>query len=136
MEATAYVDGHSFGECYTEGWKINTPIDKEAYKRYRFALDTQEDLIITNRSKSIALNLAMIDAKDYYNEPNMYFSYQFDFRGRIYPIQQHLNPQGKEEIKALGVGYILKNEPPRVISLCKVIGFNHFMFLRRILFNR
>lgn len=101
MVATDYVDGHSFGECYTDGWKINTPIDKEAYKRYRFALDTQEDLIITNRSKSIALNLAMIDAKDYYNEPNMYFSYQFDFRGRIYPIQQHLNPQGKEEIKAL-----------------------------------
>ena len=47
-----------------------------------------------------------------------------------------LYKRAKEEIKALGVGYILKNEPPRVISLCKVIGFNHFMFLRRILFNR
>ena len=41
-----------------------------------------------------------------------------------------LYKRAKEEIKALGVGYILKNEPPRVISLCKVIG------LRRILFNR
>ena len=101
MTATDYVNPKDFGECYTEGWKINTPIDKEDYKRYRFALETQEDLIITNRSKAIALNLAMIDAKDYYNEPHMYFSYQFDFRGRIYPIQQHLNPQGREEIKAL-----------------------------------
>ena len=101
MEATDYVKGSDYGECYTEGWKINTPIDKEAYKKYKQALDIQEGIIQINLSKAIALNLAMIDARDYLNEPNIYFSYQFDFRGRIYPIQQHLNPQGKEEIKAL-----------------------------------
>lgn len=101
MEATDYVKGSDYGECYTEGWKINTPIDKEAYKKYKQALDIQEGIIQINLSKAVALNLAMIDARDYLNEPNIYFSYQFDFRGRIYPIQQHLNPQGKEEIKAL-----------------------------------
>lgn len=101
MEATDYVKGSDYGECYTEGWKINTPIDKEAYKKYKQALDVQEGIIQINLSKAVALNLAMIDARDYLNEPNIYFSYQFDFRGRIYPIQQHLNPQGKEEIKAL-----------------------------------
>lgn len=41
-----------------------------------------------------------------------------------------------EEIKTLGVGYILKNEPKRVISFCKVIGFNHFMTIRRLLLRR
>lgn len=101
MEATDYVKGSDYGECYTDGWKINTPIDKEAYKKYKQALDVQEGIIQINLSKAIALNLAMIDARDYLNEPNIYFSYQFDFRGRIYPVQQHLNPQGKEEIKAL-----------------------------------
>ena len=101
MEATDYVKGSDYGECYTDGWKIATPIDKEGYKKYKQALDVQEGIIQINLSKAVALNLAMIDARDYLNEPNIYFSYQFDFRGRIYPVQQHLNPQGKEEIKAL-----------------------------------
>ena len=101
MIPTDYVKGSDYGECYSDGWKIGTPIDKEAYKKYKHDLDTQEGIIQINMSKAIALNLAMIDARDYLNEPNIYFSYQFDFRGRIYPIQQHLNPQGKEEIKAL-----------------------------------
>lgn len=101
MVAEDFIKGSDFGLCYADGWKANTPIDKEEYKRYRRALDSQEERIVVNNSKSIALNLAMIDAKDYYQEPNIYFSYQFDFRGRIYPVQQHLNPQGKDEVKAL-----------------------------------
>lgn len=139
MEATDYVKGSDYGECYTEGWKINTPIDKEAYKKYRQAIDVQEGIIQINLSKAVALNLAMIDARDYLNEPNIYFSYQFDFRGRIYPIQQHLNPQGKEEIKALlefSNGYPIKTDEELywfMIHGANCYGFDKLEYDERII---
>ena len=33
MIPTDYVKGSDYGECYTDGWKIGTTIDKEAYKK-------------------------------------------------------------------------------------------------------
>jgi len=44
-------------------------------------------------------NLILFNAREYLDEEEFYFSYQYDFRGRIYPIQQHLQPQGKGEVK-------------------------------------
>ena len=53
--------------------------------------------------------------------------------GNQYPA---LYDRAKIEVKSLGVGYILKNEPARVIRICKWFGFETFMKIRNILFRR
>jgi DNA-directed RNA polymerase len=40
-------------------------------------------------------------AKKFLEEPEIYFCYQMDWRGRIYPIQTGLNPQADDTSKAL-----------------------------------
>lgn len=53
--------------------------------------------------------------------------------GNMYP---ELYKKAKQEIKKLGVGYVLRNEPKRVIEICKIIGFDNFMKIRKTLFKR
>jgi len=111
--AEDYVDITRYGDIHTEGKYFGLPKDKQMYKEWYKATEIQKEVILVNRSKAISVNLAMIDAKRYVNEPEIYFSYQADSRGRIYPIQQHLNPQSKSEIKALlefGEGVPIENE--------------------------
>lgn len=102
QQAEDYVNASDYGALHPPDHKYGgTPATKEGYKKWYTAIEQQKERIVVNRSKAIALNLAMIDAKTYKDEPEIYFSYQLDFRGRIYPVQQHLNPQGKGEMKAL-----------------------------------
>ena len=108
-----YVKVEDYGEIITEGKLAGLPKDKVMYKEWYKAKELQANKIVINNGKAITLNLAMIDARRYYDEPEIYFSYQSDFRGRIYPVQQHLNPQSKGEIKALlefGNGYPIEND--------------------------
>lgn len=58
------------------------------------------------------------------------FAYMY---GNIYP---DLYKKVKNEIKEIGVGYVLKNEPIRVRKICKFIGFDAFMIMRKFFFNR
>lgn len=53
--------------------------------------------------------------------------------GNQYPA---LYERARQEVKSLGVGYILKSEPERVKQICKWIGFENFMKLRKIFFKR
>lgn len=53
--------------------------------------------------------------------------------GNLYP---NLYTCAKEEIENLSVGYILRNEPCRVKLICKFIGFDNFMILRKLILNR
>ncbi len=53
--------------------------------------------------------------------------------GNQYP---DLYKRAKEEVNNLGVGYVLKNEPYRVKRICKIIGFENFMTIRKILLKR
>lgn len=101
QEASDYVKASDYGELHTEGKHIGTPIDKQAYKRWYAAVEVQKEHIITNMSKAIGLYLALKDAKEYKEYDKIWFSYQADFRGRIYPIQQHFNPQHKGSLKAM-----------------------------------
>lgn len=113
QRAEDYVDARDYGDIHTEGKYEGMPKDRDAYKRWYKATEEQKETILVNRSKAISLNLAMIDAREYLDEPSIYFSYQADFRGRIYPVQQHLNPQSKGEIKALlefGEGVPIENK--------------------------
>lgn len=53
------------------------------------------------RSQRLALAQIVYTACRYKEEPRLYFPCQFDFRGRIYYVPEHLNPQGSDYAKAL-----------------------------------
>lgn len=53
--------------------------------------------------------------------------------GNQYPA---LFERARQEVKSLGIGYVLKSEPERVKQICKWIGFENFMKIRKILFKR
>lgn len=101
QEPEDYINPHLYGEIQTEGKYKGLPVDKKQMRKYFKDLEDQRDLIISNAGKAIMMNLVLYNAKEYLDEEQFYFSYQYDFRGRIYPIQQHLQPQGKGEVKAL-----------------------------------
>jgi DNA-directed RNA polymerase len=113
QEPEDYINVHNYGEIHTEGKLKGLPVDKSKIRKYFKDIDAQQDLINSNVGKAILLNLVLTDAERYLEEEEFYFSYQFDFRGRIYPIQQHLQPQSKSEVKALlefADGYPIENE--------------------------
>jgi DNA-directed RNA polymerase len=101
QEPEDYVNVHDYGEVQTEGQYRGLPVDHSEMCSYLRAIDKQEDLILANLGKAVMLNLILFNAKEYLEEEEFYFSYQYDFRGRIYPIQQHLQPQSKGEVKSL-----------------------------------
>lgn len=53
------------------------------------------------RSQRVALAQIIYTAGKYKEQPKMYFPCQFDFRGRVYYVPEHLNPQGSDYAKAL-----------------------------------
>ncbi len=125
QQAEDYIDISNYGEIHSEGKYLGLPKDKAMYKQWYKAMELQKEVILINRSKAISMNLAMIDATTYVNEPEIYFSYQADSRGRFYPVQQHLNPQSRGEIKALlefGDGVPIENEEQ--LRWFKIFGAN------------
>lgn len=113
QEASDYVKASDYGEVFTEGKYEGYPISREDYKQWYKASEIQKEKILVNRSKAIMLFLALADAKTYLDYEAIYFSYQACFRGRLYPVQQHLNPQLKGNIKALlefADGVAIENE--------------------------
>lgn len=76
-------------------------LNDEDYDRYYRDKTHQEGVIekiIGNRySYMFAIDLA----KRYQSYKRFYFTYQFDYRYRLYPLQQHLNPQQNGNLKAL-----------------------------------
>ena len=101
MEPEDYINPHNYGELHKEGKLKGLPTDKKMIRKYHKDIEDQRDICLANRGKAIMLHLVLDNAKEYLDEAEFFFSYQFDFRGRIYPIQQHLQPQGGGEVKAL-----------------------------------
>lgn len=75
-------------------------IDKDAYKRWFKDKEVQLKKLEAIRSKRIMFLLAYNLANEYRKRDTMYFTYNTDFRGRLYPIQQILNPQSTGAVKA------------------------------------
>lgn len=73
---------------------------KEDYKRWFTDKEIQLKKLEANRSKRIMFTLAHNIATEYRDREKMYFSYNTDFRGRLYPIQQILNPQSTGAVKS------------------------------------
>lgn len=102
LDARDFVNEADYGEYeYSKIDKIPVFKDKKRGRQYWVTRRAQEDLCTASNSKAMMMNLVLYNAKEYLDEPKIYFSYQFDFRGRIYPIQQHLQPQGSGAVKAL-----------------------------------
>jgi len=101
LEPEDFINIYNYGEINTTGSYKGLPKDKKMMRKYFKDLEAQRDITISNTGKAIMTNLVLFNAKEYVDEDEFYFSYQYDFRGRIYPIQQHLQPQGKGEVKAL-----------------------------------
>lgn len=62
----------------------------------------------------------------------MFTSFIYTY-GNLYP---NLYRRAKQKIEDVGVGYVLKHEPRRVINICKIIGFDNFMRLRKFILKR
>ncbi len=56
---------------------------------------------IVNRSKRLMFSKILYLADKFKDEPEIYFPHMLDFRGRVYPIPNFLNPQGTDLAKAL-----------------------------------
>jgi DNA-directed RNA polymerase len=70
----------------------------KAWKREAEAVETRRR---TARGKRIALSFQLNMAKQFKNEPEIFFVYTMDFRGRVYPVQSYMNPQGDDVSKSL-----------------------------------
>lgn len=101
LEPEDFINIHNYGEINKDGNYKGLPVDPKMTRKYFKDIEEQKDIILSIKGKSFMLNMVMYNTKEYLNEDEIYFSYQYDFRGRIYPIQQHLQPQGKGEVKAL-----------------------------------
>jgi len=75
-------------------------IDVKDYRRWYRDKEIQLKKLEANRSKRIMFLLAHSIAEEYKDRDVMYFTYNTDFRGRLYPIQQILNPQSTGSVKA------------------------------------
>jgi DNA-directed RNA polymerase len=102
LEAEDFVSPYNYDcEIWLDGKYKGLPKEKDKMLKYFRDIEEQNKLIIANRGKAIMTNLVLNNAEEYLDMDRIYFSYQFDFRGRIYPIQQHLQPQGDGKVKAL-----------------------------------
>ena len=97
MVANDLITKADYGEIGDDGKFVH----KEDKVRWLKAVKEQEDRIITIESKRLQYKLALQVAERYKKYERFYFSYQVDFRGRLYPIQQFLNPQTSDNIKPL-----------------------------------
>jgi DNA-directed RNA polymerase len=90
------VPREKYGPVDEKGYHINTP----DYKRWFSDKEVQLKKLEAIRSKRIMFMLAHNIAKEYAEREQMYFTYNTDFRGRLYPIQQILNPQSTGAVKS------------------------------------
>jgi DNA-directed RNA polymerase len=84
---------------------------------------------IRQRSKFLSLKKKLQVAKKFVDEECMYFVYSLDFRGRVYPAQVYLTPQGDDSTKALltfAEGKKLDNESGAWLALhgSNLFGFD------------
>lgn len=97
--------------------------DEEKY-RWLKAIEEQEIRIDRINSKRLAFSLALQLANYYSKEERFYFTYQVDFRSRLYPMQQHLNPQTTGQVKPMLEFANAKPLTPDGVYWLKIHGAN------------
>jgi len=103
----------------------------EDKKKWLRALDDQENKIKRIESKRLGYKMAMEVATKFKKYEKIYFSYSLDFRSRLYPMQNFLNPQSSDNIKCMlefAEGQILT---PSGVKWLKIHGANCYGYDKR-----
>jgi len=138
MEPEDYINPHNYGNIHKDGPKKGLPTEKAMWRKRFVDIEHQRDICISNNGKALMQNMIMANAREYLNEEKFYFSYQYDSRGRIYPIQQHLQPQGSGCIKSLlefATGSKIETEEQHrwfLIHGANTYGFDKLLYEDRI----
>ena len=118
------VKPETFGEVYkvvdSRGIERTKHVNKEDYKAYYTIREKTLAKLEANNSNRVMFQLAIKLATDFSKYKHFYFSYTMDFRGRLYPVQQILNPQSHSRVKALlefGEGVIASDEGIKWIKI-------------------
>ena len=83
------------------GKPLDVDTNPEAKKAWKRAVTDVKTANIQRTSRIIQTAKIEAIANKFKDEPAIYFPYQMDFRGRVYPIPMFLNPQGPDHAKAL-----------------------------------
>ena len=89
------------------------------------------------RSKRIAVEIKLFIARKMRPEPHMYFVWTLDWRGRMYPVQQFVNPQTDDSGRALlefAEGKVLGEEGAFWLAVhgANTFGFDKTSFEERV----
>lgn len=95
------VDPEHYGPVYLNAQGRVRHVNRADYKAYYTAKEKTLAKLEAMNSKRVMFRLAINLAKEFSKYEHFYFSYSIDFRGRLYPIQQILNPQSNSNVKAL-----------------------------------
>ena len=91
------IKKENYGEVDENGMFIDT----KNFVRYLKDYEDKVNEININVSNCISLNLILKEYENYKHLDKFHFTYQYDFRGRIYPAQNHINTQGNDLMKAV-----------------------------------
>jgi len=117
------------------------PLDMDTNEKAKFQWRKQASIAYTEnirqRSKFLSLKKKLNVAKKFVDEKEIYFVYSLDFRGRVYPAQVYLNPQGDDCTKALltfAEGKKLDNESGAWLALhgSNLFGFDKATLEKRV----
>lgn len=78
------------------------PEQVEEFKQWKIDAAKRHAENGANRSRRVAVGMALHAAQQMVTFDRMYFPHYIDFRGRIYPFCSDLSPQGNDFSKALG----------------------------------
>lgn len=91
------IKKENYGEIDENGMFIDT----KNFVRYLKDYEDKVNEININVSNCIGLNLILKEYENYKHLDKFHFTYQYDFRGRIYPAQNHINTQGNDLMKSV-----------------------------------
>jgi DNA-directed RNA polymerase len=120
-------------EGKVDEWKKE---DEEGYRRWckRAAQVHRENARLFSKRLSCGTKLSLAER---YRGDTIYFPHQMDFRGRVYPIPAHLNPQGDDLAKALlqfaqGKPLTADGVPWLMVHVANCFGVDKVSFEERI----
>ena len=115
-----------------------TPYQKEVIKRWKQETYETHKKNVTQRSLRLLTSQILRIAEQFKEYPKIWFPYQMDFRGRMYPIPVLLHPQGSDLAKGLlkfGEGKPLTDEKAKewfFVHGANVFGYDKVSYKDRI----
>lgn len=87
--------------CNNDEFEWTRAEQPDVVKQWKVAATKVYDRRVRVRSKRFTMIQKLWMAEKFLDEPEMYFCWTLDWRGRMYPIQSFINPQADDSGKAL-----------------------------------